>query len=113
MVYLDENDVAPVAFLRIKRATLVDKPLTSERSPPTPPPLNATSQRIYEVLSQDDGLNSAELAPTSFADGPWISVVNVQAVIEPGVAISLEEEVRQCFDLMSGNACQSNEFETR
>lgn len=104
-----DNDIASVAYLRIKRASLVPKGDTSFelRIPPlledldfqdSPLAGDALVPTSEPELPQD---KSHPLPPASAKQGYWIGVANIQA---PHVSqtTSISEEVAACFELLKG-----------
>ncbi|KDQ29328.1 hypothetical protein PLEOSDRAFT_1112220 [Pleurotus ostreatus PC15] len=113
-----DSDFATVAFLRIKEASLEDKPINEDFDLAVPSVLQAKPQMIYEKLQEHDGglvngtppsfgtlverlVESSRGTTTTNENGAWISVSSVQAN-ESGGSITVEEEVRQCFELLLG-----------
>ncbi|KAF9495435.1 hypothetical protein BDN71DRAFT_1495916 [Pleurotus eryngii] len=112
-----DSDFATVAFLRIKEASLEDKPINEDFDLAVPSVLQAKPQMIYEKLQEHDAglvnstspsfvepfVESSQGTTTTNENGAWISVSNVQAN-ESGATgrMSIEEEVRQCFELLLG-----------
>jgi diphthine-ammonia ligase len=113
-VFHSDNDLAPVAYLRIKTATLSLKsnvPLPDTRIPPILD-LDSLSVRDSVVRSQSsikylrndlhhqldepcsDHISSKKL-------GPWIAIANVQR--PPGAEdFSVEAETHACFHALKG-----------
>jgi diphthine-ammonia ligase len=117
VVVVDESDVAPVAYLRIKHALLVKKEATSAASLDIPvPPLLEPSfetlhtqveKSLYDAASDSaSGTNSshphlpAELGPSVRRIGPWIAVGNVHLPTFHPRPSSVGEEVTHCFEIL-------------
>lgn len=113
-----DNDFATVAFLRIKGATL--EPKSNAHLLAVVPPLLEEGFKMLEKTVVDsrkespieDDLPGPVVAPshhpnipfsTSRRMGPWIVVSNVQATKVTDMTI--EEEVTQCFNVVSGTIC--------
>jgi diphthine-ammonia ligase len=113
-VFHSDNDLAPVAFLRIKTATLCSKsnvPPPDTRIPPilAPDSLGVRdsvirSQRSIKYLRDDlhhqldepcsDHISSKKL-------GTWIAIANVQRPPD-AEGISVEAETHACFHALKG-----------
>lgn len=111
-----DNDFATVAYLRIKHATLQPK---LEGSPPAPivPPL--LSEKFVELsnlistslpdkrsltrssLGMSWGMEPVATRPSEKQVGQWVSITIVPKT-DWGHNISLEEEVRYCFQNLQG-----------
>ncbi|KAG9219011.1 hypothetical protein CCMSSC00406_0001421 [Pleurotus cornucopiae] len=113
-----DSDFATVAFLRIKEASLGDKPINEDFDLAVPSVLQAKPQMIYEKLQEHDAglvngtlpsfenlveplVKSSQGTTTTNENRAWISVSSVQAN-ESGASLTIEEEVRQCFELLLG-----------
>lgn len=120
-----DNDFATVAFLRIKEASLEDKPINEDFDLAVPSVLQAKPQMIYEKLQEHDAglvngtppsfgnlveplVEPSQGTTTTNENGAWISVSSVQAN-ESEASMTIEEEVRQCFELLLGTCfCSSH-----
>ena len=117
VVVVDESDVAPVAYLRIKHALLVEKEATPAASLDIPvPPLLEPSfetlhrqveKSLYDAASDSaSATNSshphipAELGPSARRIGPWIAVGNVRLPTSHPRPSSIGEEVTCCFEIL-------------
>ncbi|KAI0375551.1 hypothetical protein BV20DRAFT_1058734 [Pilatotrama ljubarskyi] len=112
-----DNDFATVAYLRIKRATLQPKPDARHHEVIIPPLLVEpfsdirismppwTPARTIEPRSDMTHLNS----PTSRHRhvGKWVAVANIQREVrDQAEELSLEEEVRACFEKLRETLAQ-------
>jgi diphthine-ammonia ligase len=110
-----DNGFATVAYLRIKEATLEEKP-ESGVDLIVPPLLDADFSRVQTILrghqspdtsiravSEPDIRKSAgpSCGPSHSRRGNWVAVGNVQYVTSQ--AITFEEEVTQCFREIQGS----------
>ena len=113
MVHSD-NDFATVAYLRIKKASLHNKPDAGSITVTVPPTLSDSYTPISDTIASHSALPSPsgaeskhpphELAPP-FATkqiGRWVAVANVQSRIVVQQELSIEDEVRECFDKLRG-----------
>lgn len=117
IVIVDQSDVAPVAYLRIKHALLVKK----EVAPPagldvTVPPLLEypfetlrihMEKSLYGAASGSASATNClhphvvpELGPSVRRIGPWIAVGNVRLPTSYPRLLSLGEEVAHCFEIL-------------
>lgn len=111
-----DNDFATVAYLRIKNASL--EPKESAAIDPTVPQL---LDDTYDSVRQAAELNSNPepvlsipqfkakehllhlYLQSSHKIGPWVTVTNVESTTILGdTSISLEHEVRECFETLRG-----------
>ncbi|KAF5387982.1 hypothetical protein D9615_000523 [Tricholomella constricta] len=116
VIHLD-NDVATVAFLRIKNAVLEAKPPQETFELPIPPLLEddfitlrdnlATSQKAPLQAPQCDTAEPTHVdeLPAKVAASrklnSWISISNIERPLDSSLAeISIEEEVTECFGLL-------------
>jgi hypothetical protein len=103
-----------VAFLKVKRARLEKKdlPLHPGLDVPSPPVLDDMDENVYKaVLNADPGPPLPTTLPTTHLHGrngslphirrcgPWVVVGNVESTTH---ANSVEEEVRNCFEIIQG-----------
>ena len=111
-----DNDFATVAYLRVLRATLENKPSVDLPviNPPellseefvdlgedisNPPP----GDEADEILLRER--ERAAVFVTSSRVGPWVSVTNVQASQDPQIReTSIEEETVACFGILKSEA---------
>ncbi|KIJ70084.1 hypothetical protein HYDPIDRAFT_77552 [Hydnomerulius pinastri MD-312] len=118
VVVVDESKVAPVAYLRIKEAGLVEKDVgvLGEVDVPVPPLLEAPFERVrlgIELSIRDASAASdpkIQSEPPTLSDdlgpyvrkiGPWIAVGNVRLPSHPRPA-DIGEEVTTCFEILTG-----------
>ncbi|KAF9019236.1 adenine nucleotide alpha hydrolases-like protein [Hymenopellis radicata] len=108
VVIHSDNDFASVAYLRIKSATLVPK---SESFDPTtirvPPlldghsgesiPLDEESLIPTSLFQSSEG--SSHPSESSIKRGNWVSVANIQTVLDTR-DLSISDEVSSCFELL-------------
>ena len=117
VVVVDESHVAPVAYLRIKHALLVEKEATPAASIdiPVPPLLEPSFETLHRQMDKSlydatsdsaSGTNSshphipAELGPSVRHIGPWIAVGNVRLPTAHPRPSSVGEEVTRCFEIL-------------
>lgn len=117
VVVVDQSDVAPVAYLRIKHALLVEKEATSAATldipvPPLLEPPFETLRRHVEKSLYDAASDSAtgtgsshphvlpELAPSVRCIGPWIAIGNICLPMSHPCPSSVGEEVTRCFEIL-------------
>lgn len=117
VVVVDQSDVAPVAYLRIKHALLVNKEVAPVASLDVsiPPLLEYpfATLRIHlekSVCSGASGSASAtdsfhlpevpELGPSVRRIGPWIAVGNIRLPPSHPRPLSVREEVARCFEVL-------------
>ncbi|KAI0723210.1 hypothetical protein C8Q76DRAFT_614876 [Earliella scabrosa] len=105
-----DNDFATVAYLRIKKASLHNKPDAGSITVTVPPTLSDSYTPISDTIASHSALPSPpgteskhpphELAPpfASKQIGRWVAVANVQSRIVVQQELSIEDEVRECFD---------------
>ncbi|KAF7332035.1 Diphthine--ammonia ligase [Mycena kentingensis (nom. inval.)] len=101
-----DNDFATVAFLRVKNASLQDKPTAVSEDCRIPDLLDEHAAAVRKRIDQSTGSRdvpqisigaspSVSATPRSAQIGGWVCVANV--VAEATRELSLDEEVRQCF----------------
>jgi hypothetical protein len=109
-----DNDLAPVAYLRIHRVTLASKSASVPSSVPIPPLLDPDfavicnpSNPIQDSPNLVDSTQYATASPPphqtdvwlqrtqSKQAGPWVAIANVQR--QGSENVSIEEEVQECF----------------
>lgn len=111
-----DNDFATVAYLKVKRARLVQKSSSTLAAfnVPSPPILNDVDEAVHKaVLNTKPGLlpflpvnlptthrhqNFTNL-PQVGNVGPWVVITNVESTAPSG---SVEEEMRNCFVTIQG-----------
>ena len=118
-----DNDFASVAYLRIKKASLQPKtsPSTADSLIVTVPPVltesfsdlrdmvsNRASSHHRDASVMTDMRSSVSVSspdPISRKLGRWVAVANVQRnLCEQQLEVSLEDEVRECFETLKGGA---------
>ncbi|KAG1752662.1 uncharacterized protein EDB91DRAFT_1103724 [Suillus paluster] len=122
VVMHSDNDFAPVAYLRIKRASLHPKESSSNTRIETPPLLEdkfielqttlKNSVRKAEEQSRSSGAypNSPPTTasyrildrPSIHAVGSWLAVGNIHPVPPLDLGIPLDQQVRNCFIQLQG-----------
>ena len=117
-----DNDFATVAYLRIKKASLQPKtsPSTADSLDVTVPPvLTEAFSDLRDMISnhasshhRDASVVTDMRSSVSSPDlisrklGRWVAVANVQRnLCEQQLEVSLEDEVRECFETLKGGAC--------
>jgi diphthine-ammonia ligase len=117
VVVVDQSDVAPVAYLRIKHALLIKKEVTPAPSLDIHVPpllehsfetlLRHVEKSLYGAASDSaSGTNSLhphaqpELGPSVRRIGPWIAVGNVRLPTSHSRPSSVGEEVTRCFEIL-------------
>ncbi|KAF8974438.1 hypothetical protein BDZ97DRAFT_23573 [Flammula alnicola] len=113
-----DNDFATVAFLRIKGAELEAKPM-SIQSASVPPLLEEDYEPVRDAVLKSQNDTATQSVPSSGAGtldfqhpdaivsdsrqkNSWVAISNVQATFSRhGNTISIEEEVTQCFHILS------------
>ena len=111
-----QSDFAPVAYLRVKDATLVPKEEHSPSELPIPPILEDRFAEVMDaitrtssiVTSLEDSQNSGVTVGhpnlhlvRSRKIQDWVAVANVQ---KTSTELTLEEEVMECFQNLKGLA---------
>ncbi|PCH41130.1 hypothetical protein WOLCODRAFT_143406 [Wolfiporia cocos MD-104 SS10] len=115
-----DSDFAVVAYLRIKNATLEPKPTFTTVGPAVPSLLTEQFQEVHEAVAQslitvsssehedtNDQANEGSvehpaLRTTSKQVGRWVAVADITRALTPDAAeISLDNEVRECFQVLS------------
>lgn len=112
-----DSDFATVAYLRVKEAELEAKDTEEAPELPVPPILEEKYSDLLEDEFGGMALEISNLAPggdalsrPSKAIFPtrsrqvrdWVSVSNVQRTSDISTTISIEDEVTECFQLLSG-----------
>lgn len=119
VVVVDQSDVAPVAYLRIKHALLVKKEVAPAAGldvtipPLLERPFEFLRMRVEQSLcSAASGLTLAmnseslhphvvpELGPSVRCIGPWIAVGNVHLPGSHPRPLSVGEEIAHCFEIL-------------
>lgn len=114
-----DSDFATVAYLRVPRASLVDK-IASANEAIHPPDLlteefndihndlvnvseTVTHPSSLEIRSYYEPLKFVKTAlSTSTRIGSWVTVANVHADLDTGRNLTLEEETVACFQSLQG-----------
>ena len=105
-----------MAYLRIKNASLEEKAASVPEEPTIPPILEpefdkarlATKESVASPHSAPAVLEHKPedailyFAPSSKADGPWVTVTDVHRRLSSPESLSLEDEVRECFQILIG-----------
>ncbi|KAG1833394.1 hypothetical protein EV424DRAFT_1365178 [Suillus variegatus] len=113
-----DNDFAPVAYLRIKQASLHPKESSTDGKVEVPPLLDdrfGELKNVVEtsVLEQYEKGSSGTYEPTNklhhipdhpstHAIGSWLAVGNIHSNLSLRSEIPLEEQVRDCFIQLQG-----------
>lgn len=114
VVVVDQNDVAPVAYLRIKHALLAKKEATTSVGPgvPVPPLLEHSFETLRQNLERSvcdaesdstSGINSRlspDLEPSVRRIGPWIAVGNIHLPTSHSRPLGVGEEITSCFEIL-------------
>lgn len=117
VVVVDQSEVAPVAYLRIKHALLIEKEATPAptRDIPIPPLLEHSFETLRRLVEKSfygaplvaaSGTISShphvpfELGPSVRRIGPWIAVGNVRLPTSHPRPSSVGEEVTCCFEIL-------------
>ncbi|KAH7887634.1 hypothetical protein F5I97DRAFT_862930 [Phlebopus sp. FC_14] len=116
-VVVDDNDVAPVAYLRIKKARLVNKDVSTENLNVIVPPLleapfDYARRELVQLVGAHNDVPSltvsefvpsshppADLGPSVRVIGPWIAVGNVHLASDT-VTRPIGEAVTRCFEIL-------------
>ena len=110
-----DNDFATVAYLKVKRARLIEKSSSSLAAftVASPPVLDDVDEVVHQaVLSTKPGLPPLQVTlpttnrhqiitnlPHVRKTGPWVVISNVEST---SLAASVEEEMRNCFATIQG-----------
>ncbi len=108
-----DSDFATVAYLRIKEATLQPKAASHHQEVVVPPLLAEPFSDIRDLLeasahSTNPGCQSIQTHPpfpprSHRRIGNWVAVANVQQEFKDRhEALSVEDEVRECFKQLQG-----------
>ncbi|KAF8450552.1 hypothetical protein L210DRAFT_3608875 [Boletus edulis BED1] len=117
IVVVDQNDIAPVAYLRIKHALLVKKKAIPAPSldifvpPLLEHPFETLRRRVEKSLcgATSDSASEAssphlyvppELGPSVRRIGPWIAVGNVRLPASHPRPLSVGQELTRCFEIL-------------
>ncbi|KAI9574698.1 hypothetical protein HD554DRAFT_2166162 [Boletus coccyginus] len=117
VVVVDQSDVAPVAYLRIKHALLVEKEAAPATTldipvPPLLEPSFETLRRHVEKSLCDTAPDPAmgtisslphvlpELAPSVRCIGPWIAIGNISVPVSHPRPSSVGEQITHCFEIL-------------
>ncbi|KAF9569327.1 hypothetical protein CPC08DRAFT_653266 [Agrocybe pediades] len=114
-----DSDFATVAFLRVKKARLVDKEV-DPRHGRVPPLLEDRFEEVrVAVETSQSQSTSLRVTPSteerwpgnrsrSLRKGPWLVISDVRATIpRDRSSFTLEDEVMECFDLISHQLAQN------
>ncbi|KAI0638098.1 hypothetical protein C8Q77DRAFT_1153777 [Trametes polyzona] len=112
-----DNDFATVAYMRIKKATLQRKPGSVSYELTVPPLLAVPFSALPSLMPPSPATSSAtRLAPIRDQPvrdtrhrrlGTWVAVSNIQRDLSEGdLEVSLEDEVRECFDKLKDSLAQ-------
>lgn len=118
-----------MAYLRIKNAVLEQKTNVQFFDIPVPPPLekefisirNTVSEHhthavdlsvpSVRVLASAEDVSSFRLPASRKALDSWVSITNIQRDISDNSAdISIEQEVRECFQQLQGSSLTNRIF---
>ncbi|KAF8351342.1 hypothetical protein F5887DRAFT_875574 [Amanita rubescens] len=114
-----DDGFATVAYLRVRKASLVPKP-AAVYTVPVPPLLEDKYAMMAVDLDSHFSLESNahanapdvyDTSPSSMSRGPWVSVSNIQRSNGSRDAfpeITIEDEVTECFGIMKGLLLQHN-----
>ena len=113
-----DNDFATVAYLRVKKASLIAKGHSANAQLTVPPILSQPFVALRDTISDSSGqqppdgdfkaarmysTHSTARTVTSKRIGNWVAVTNVQRQVdEPPHEMSLQNEVQECFDKLKG-----------
>ena len=106
-----------MAYIRIKKASLVAKDTSSTEELVVPPMLSGYFSHIPDMISNSTHASVPRFDPAAPAETPlwtaplasvkqigkWVAVANIQRPVDKAVEMSLEDEVRCCFDKLKGN----------
>ena len=113
-----ENDVAPVAYLRIKRASLHPKESSTYKRVEIPPLLKDKFADLKDTIEtsaiRSNGSGGACTPPTVRthhvpdqpsirAIGPWLAVGNIHTGSFLDSEMTMDHEVRNCFLRLQGD----------
>ncbi|KAF8640150.1 hypothetical protein AX17_001386 [Amanita inopinata Kibby_2008] len=107
-----DNDFATVAFLRIKRASTISKKqesyilsvpdLLDDDYTGLLSTISRSSTGITQGKMYDKHVPTINVAASSLAKGPWISITNIQRSGDSLSTIAVEDEVSECFAIAKG-----------
>ncbi|KAI0036809.1 hypothetical protein K488DRAFT_40407 [Vararia minispora EC-137] len=113
-VVLADDKFATVAYLRIKNATLEAKDTPTTFDVPVPPLLSPSYEALVGYVRGacvDASPGAATQVVPTFSPNPvtgpttrrmdkWVAFGNITSPIGPGEKVSLEDEVRSCFEIL-------------
>ena len=105
-----DDGFATVAYLRVRKASLVPKP-AAVYTIPVPPLLEDKFATMASHFSPESNAHASapdtsDTSPTSASRGSWVSVSNIQRSNGSRDAfpkITIEDEVTECFEIMKGD----------
>ena len=104
-----------MAYLRIKKASLVAKQIPTDFQVTVPPILSEIFASLHDVISNNPLPHPADISASTECTVPiavpvamkrignWVAISNVQREVgEQFGEISIEDEVRECFEKLRG-----------